>query len=166
MDWTAVASDAFKVQKNLNGGKKRGEADIAKIESGQGVFTDDGGVDYVQVESLPENGHAAAVQDLFSKNPDYSDVKKFKIPSLIDKSGNATIRDHRTLWGHYKFTLKPKSLFEFHASRFPTRGLGGLLAAPHIVFESAAFPLYNFRRNYLLPAFTFYSRNQAAFNAY
>jgi len=163
MDWTAVGSDAFKIQKNLNGGKRRGEADVAKINSSKDVYADDGGVKYVEVKSLPERGHAAAAQDLVLKDKaDLSDAKTFKIPGLKEQFPGE-IKDFRTLWGHYK---EGGGLFEFHASRFPTRGLGGLLTVPHVLFESAVIPLYNVRRNYLLPALTFYSRNQAAFNVY
>jgi hypothetical protein len=63
--------------------------------------------------------------------------------------GHPAISDFRTLWGHYK---KGEELFEFHPSSYPVKGLGGLLAVPHVVFESAAFPGYNFRFNCMMPA--------------
>ncbi len=135
---------------------------------GADVYTDKGGVRYVQVESLPTEGDAFnmidPIGDLFGKKnlSDWSEVKKFKIPELLQQYPDK-IKDFRTLWGHHKYGA---DLFEFHASQFPVKGLGGLIWASHALFESGAWFGYGFRHNYMLPTLTQIYNNQYLFGIY
>ncbi|MFH1686005.1 MAG: hypothetical protein ABIE70_00615 [bacterium] len=162
MGWMAAVGDAFEVQQGLNSGRERGQRDVARATANPD-YVDEGGVPYIEVGSLPENGDAwnviDAAEPLTGKGSGYSNVSRFKIPNLLEQYPER-ITDYRTLWGHYK---EGKGLFEFHPSAFPVKGLGGLMAVPHVVFESAAFGGYDFRRNYLLPALGPLSRYSAPY---
>jgi hypothetical protein len=157
MGYASVMDEAFRIQKALNPGRERGEEDIARTQNAtdNDIYYDEEGVAYIEVGSLPGSGGAGNLIDAIGGKgkSGYSDVQTFKMPKLLSQY-SGKIRNLRTLWGHYKIGGFGKSIYEFHASKFSPIGLGGLMAVPHILFESGAWPGYNFRFNTMLPALT------------
>ncbi|MFH1372279.1 MAG: RHS repeat-associated core domain-containing protein [bacterium] len=144
--------DAFRVQRGWNSGKGRGEQDLDQVNdpNNPDVYVDEGGVPYIKVKSLPEDGDAWS---LWGKASEYSDVKKFKIPKLLAEHPEKII-DFRTLWGHYKqgtrrFTAKEyddHSTFEYYY--FGARYFDPRIGTFTSIDKAAQFPSgYNYGWN-------------------